>query len=106
MVQNDIHVEGIITDHNEKPWTSQRHHKSHFDVAKHAFLGKEFHSFHLTINELDYLRLKVFLHRECESSLKQLLAPPQHKIIVAYRTINNGLAIETNWWSTIPNLKG
>ena len=42
------------------------------------------------------------LKYECELYLKQPLTPPQHKIIVAYRTLNHRLAIEIGWSSTIP----
>ena len=52
--------------------------------------------------EIDYLHLKDFLKYECELYLKQLLTPPQCKIIVAYCTLNHRLAIETTEWSTVP----
>ena len=38
---------------------------------------------------------------KCELYLKQPLTPPKFKIIVAYRTTNHRLAIETRRWSTI-----
>ena len=34
--------------------------------------------------------------------LKQPLTPPQLKIIIAYRTVNDKLAIEIGWCLTIP----
>ena len=54
------------------------------------------------MKKLDYLHLKDFLKYECELYLQQLLTPSQRKIIVAYRTSNHRLAIETGWWTTIP----
>ena len=43
-----------------------------------------------------------FLKCKFELYLKQPLTPPQCKIIIAYKTSNHRLAIETKRWSTIP----
>ena len=58
------------------------------------FLAKEWKSFHLLGKKLDYLHLKDSLKYVCGLYLKQLLTPPQCKIIVAYHTSNQRLAIE------------
>ena len=52
-----------------------------FDAIKHAFLAQKWNYFHLTRKKLDYLHLKNFVNYACESYLKQLLTPPQHKIL-------------------------
>ena len=68
----------------EIPWTSSFYPKS---------IDTEWNSFHLSREKLDYLHLKDFLEYECEFYLKQLLTPPQRKIILAYRTSNHRLVI-------------
>ena len=69
---------------------------------KEAFLAKEWNSFHLLGEKLDYLHLKNFLKYECELYLRQPLTPPQCKTIATYYTLNQRLAIEIGQWSTIP----
>ena len=85
-----------------KPMTTQPHQKKPHDGIKKAFLTKEWNSFHLSGKKLNYLHLKDFLKYECELYLKQPLAPPQCKIIVAYHTSNHELAIEIGRWIIIP----
>ena len=77
----------------EIPWTSSFYPKS---------IAKEWKSFHLYGKKLDYLHLKDFLKYKSEFYLKQLLTPPQRKIIVAYRTSNHRLVIETKRRTIIP----
>ena len=72
-----------LSHHGNNPTTL----KITFDDIKEAFLAKESNSFHLSGKKLGYLYLKDFLKCECELYLKQLLTPPQRKIIVAYRTL-------------------
>ena len=43
----------------------------------------------------------IFLNVNVNCTLKQPLTPPQHKIIVAYRTLNHRLAIEFGRWTSI-----
>ena len=43
-----------------------------------------------------------FSQVECELYVKQPLRPTPHKIIVAYCSVYDRLAIETRRWSTIP----
>ena len=44
-----------------------------------------------------------FLKYECELYMKQSSTPPQQrKIVVAYRTSNHRLVIETGQWSSVP----
>jgi hypothetical protein len=62
---------------------------------KRFYLAKEWNLFHLFWKKLDYLHLEDFFPKYiCELYLKQPLAPPQHKIIVAYHTSNHRLAIK------------
>ena len=60
-----------------------------------SFLINKWNPFHLSGKKLDNIHLKDFLKHECELYLKQPLIPSQCKIVVAYRTSNHGLAIET-----------
>ena len=55
---------------------------------------KEWNSFNLLGKKLDYLHLKVFLKYEYELYLKQPLALPQCKIIVAPRIIDLTLQLD------------
>jgi hypothetical protein len=80
-----------LSHYGNNPTTS----KIIFDNIKEIFLAKEWNSFHLLKEKLDYLHLKEFLKYNYEFNLKQPLTPSQHKIIVAYRTPNHRLAIET-----------
>ena len=75
-----------------KPMTTQPDRKPH--LIKEAFLAKEWNSFHLFGKKLDYLHLKDLLTYECGLYLKQPLTPPQHKIIVAYNTIDLPLKLD------------
>ena len=43
--------------------------KNTFDAIKHAFIGKEWNSFHVLGKKLDYVHPKDFLNYECESLL-------------------------------------
>ena len=85
-----------------KPWTSEHHQKSHLMPSNMSFLLKSRTLSHLT-QEIGSPSPQGFLHYECESYLKQPLPPPQLKVVVAYRTSNHGLAIQSGQQSTIPN---
>ena len=76
-----------------------------FVALKHAFLAQEWSFFYIMENKLDYVHLKDFLNYECESHLKQPLAPPQRIIIVAYHTPNHRFVEEIDWWLTIAILR-
>ena len=69
--------------------------KTTYVDIKEAFLVKEWKSFHFFGKKLNYVHLENFLKYECELYLKQPLTPPQHKIIVAYRTSSQRLVIES-----------
>ena len=73
-----------------------------FGINEEAFPANEWNSFRLFGKKLDYRHVMDFLKYKCELYLKQPLAPPQHKIIVAYCTSNHRLAIKIGRWSTIP----
>ena len=81
-------------------WRQANNSKITYHNIKEYFLPKEWNSFHLLGKHLDYLHLKDFLKYKCQLYLKQPLAPPQHKIIVAYCTSNRRLAIENGQCST------
>jgi hypothetical protein len=84
---------------------NRHHQKSDIDDLKGAFLAsKEWNSFHLLGTNLVYLHLEDFLKYECELYSKQPLTQPQHKIIVAYCTLNHRLAIEIGWRPDIGQL--
>ena len=83
---------------HDNPTTS----KMAYDDIKEVFLAKEWKSFRLLGEKLDFLHLNDFLKFECELYLKQPWTPPQHKIIVAYCISNYKLAIEIGRWTTIP----
>ena len=55
---------------------------------KEVVLAKEWNSFHLSRKKLDYLHLEDFLKYERKLYLKQPLAPPWRKNIIAYYTSN------------------
>ena len=78
-------------DTHDNPTTPEITH----DDIKEAFLAKEWNFFHLLWKKLDYLHLKDIDKYKCELYLKQPLTPTQHNIIVAYRTLNYRLTIET-----------
>ena len=88
-----------LSHHGDNPITS----KIIFDNIKEVFPAKEWDSFHPVRKKLDHsFHLKHFLKYECELYSKELLRPPQHKIIVNYRTSNHRPALESRRWSTIP----
>ena len=85
------------------PMTTQPYQKQHMMMSRRLFLLK---SGTLSISQgrdqsTSTSRIRIpFLKYECELYLKQPLAPPQCKIIVAYRTSNNRLATKIGRWVT------
>jgi hypothetical protein len=69
-------------------WGLSHWQHDHIRITFEAFLAKERNSIHLLEKKLDYLDLKDFLKYESKLYLKQPLTPSQHKIIVAYCTLN------------------
>ena len=81
-------------------WETQDISTITFDTIKHACLAKEWNSFHFLGKNLEYFHLKESFDYDYGLCLKQLLTSPQHITIVAYRTLNHRLVVETGQRST------
>ena len=84
-----------------KPMTTQHYQYPNLMISRRLFLLKS-GTFHLSWKKLNYIHFRDFLIYECQLHSKQLLTPPQRKIIVTYRSLNHRLVIEIGWWLTIP----
>jgi hypothetical protein len=72
------------------------------DALKHAFLAKEWNTFHLKGKRLGHLHLKGLFQLRMWIVLESTLDTTQRKIVVAIDTSSHIVDIEIGWWWTIP----